>query len=504
MKFSYKLSLAVIALLAVIFTLGGTILVHRVFQNALDEATRQNTNQHLLEKYALEADLLSLETAGEPFTDGHLQRYGEQAAGYLGQTERMMALYEEDAEPAFSNLPNDIPAEDLADTLAAGAEHCLLRERGGQVYMLMASSIEYSGSNITLLNAFNITALYDQRSQNLQFFWLLDALLLLGAAVVIFILSALLTKPIEKLNQASGHIAQGHYDERVQITAGGEIGQLAVSFNKMAEAVQQRIEALNLSMQQKDDFVSAFTHEIKTPMTTLIGYTNLLRSKECPPDVRQRAATAIFHESKRLEALSVKLLELMGLAETEPKLQCIPVAQLFRNVNRSLAMSAPEGVVVEYYYGQNAQVFAEPDLAADLIRNLVLNAMRAQPTDGKVQVVAVEKETRCEISVRDKGIGIPPDELSRITEPFYMVDKSRSRAEGGSGLGLALASRIATLHGTALQFSSEMRKGTVVSFHLGICGTAEQTKTKAGTQAANATVHPQYTEDFSDTYPEAD
>ena len=114
----------------------------------------------------------------------------------------------------------------------------------------------------------------------------------------------------------------------------------------------------------------------------------------------------------------------------------------------------------------DAVVLAQPELLCDMLYNLIQNARKATPADGKVEVLLDETPTRLTIRVQDTGCGIPPQELARITEPFYMVDKSRAREQGGSGMGLALCARIAALHGTTLQFASVPSQGTTVSFCL--------------------------------------
>ena len=111
-------------------------------------------------------------------------------------------------------------------------------------------------------------------------------------------------------------------------------------------------------------------------------------------------------------------------------------------------------------------VLADRDLLADLVRNLVVNAARAQPKDGRVHITAGRTENGIALRVADRGRGIPEADLPHITEPFYMVDKSRARAQNGSGMGLALCARIARLHGSELHFTSKLGQGTVVELNL--------------------------------------
>ena len=183
-----------------------------------------------------------------------------------------------------------------------------------------------------------------------------------------------------------------------------------------------------------------------------------------PPEwiaaTRRTAADYIYHESKRLEALSGNLLALMGLEQQPPQLEAVPLGRVLQSLRRAL----PQGSPVPTLPRSNAVVLAQPELLCDMLYNLIQNARKATPADGKVEVLLDETPTRLTIRVQDTGI--PPQELARITEPFYMVDKSRAREQGGSGMGLALCARIAALHGTTLQFTSVPSQGTTVSFCL--------------------------------------
>ncbi len=472
MKFSHKLSLFVIALTGLLFTLGGSFLVYTVFQNHLAETVANHTSQHILEKYALETDMLTNQTAGLPLDAGYYSRYGEKKTGYVGTGGRWMALYTPEGEEAYSNLPPALPAGAASEALAAGDEGYVMRQNGNAQFLLLASTVGVGegegGGAALLLSCYDISAVYGQRQQNLYFFWRLCGGIVLLAAVSVFLFSALLTRPIGRLSEASRRIAGGHYRQRVQVDTHDEVGHLAENFNAMAAALEEKMDAMELALRQKDDFVSAFTHEVKTPMTTLVGYAKMLRLKDQPPDIRQQAATAIFREAKRLEALSQRLLELMGLAETAPQLACIPLANALALCRRSLPPDT-NGIEVLFEAEEAFWVLAQADLLADLLRNLVLNAMAAKPRTGQVLVQAQKQAGQCTLRVVDSGCGMSEAELLRICEPFYMADKSRRYKEGASGLGLAICEKIALLHGGPLQFKSKPGQGTEVWFTLPLC-----------------------------------
>ena len=225
------------------------------------------------------------------------------------------------------------------------------------------------------------------------------------------------------------------------------------------------MDALRRQDESRARFVAAFTHELKTPMTAILGYADLLRSGEQPADVRQLAADYIYHESARLETLSRELLTLLGLEQGPPPAQKPePVSGIFADAVRSLPAPAPVQVVQSCPPG--AAVCANRALLADLVRNLLLNAAAANPADGCVRLTCAARGDCWRITVADRGRGIPPGDLPHVTEPFYMADKSRTRARGGSGMGLSLCAAIAAAHGTALHIESEPGRGTAVWLEL--------------------------------------
>lgn len=212
--------------------------------------------------------------------------------------------------------------------------------------------------------------------------------------------------------------------------------------------------------------MGAFTHELKTPMTGILGYANLLRSMQPDPAEQREAAGAIYHEAHRLESLSGKLLQLLHLDEEELALEPI---SLDRAVTMAVKAAHPaleqnRHARVESF-STGLWVQGDADLLCDLVLNLITNAAKAGP-GGTITVSAEQAGKTVLLRVRDHGCGIPADQLSRVTEPFYMVDKSRARKQGGSGLGLALCSRIAQAHGGTLTIDSAPGKGTAVTITL--------------------------------------
>lgn len=226
--------------------------------------------------------------------------------------------------------------------------------------------------------------------------------------------------------------------------------------------LERNIENLENVAARREEFIGSFAHELKTPLTAIIGYADMLRSKEMTPKSRFTAAGYIFSEGKRLEALSLKLMDIIvaGNQKFEPKR--FEVGYFIRSV---AAVTVPslsnDGMTLDMRW-EPGEIFVEPDLFKTLMINLVDNARKASHKGYVVELYGKVEDGGYALYVRDHGRGIPKEELSKITEPFYMIDKSRSRAQNGAGLGLALCQRIAELHGTKLEYDSTEGKGTTV------------------------------------------
>ncbi|MBC8570484.1 sensor histidine kinase [Zongyangia hominis] len=469
MKFSAKLILSVTVIVSILFSLGGTLLVARNFSHALENAAAQNTGQHMLERYAIESSILGYVLGGAPYSNEKLKEYALRMTDYSDAASRLIGLYGEDGAVIAENLPA-LPDEDKQAALMQGEDTYLLRRTAGRTFMIVTSRMAVASHQATLVGAYDVTALYHERDRQLREFLLLDALISLLSVAAVGILSTILTRPIQKLNIASRNIAAGAYHERTEIRTRDEIGELSMSFDSMAAAVEARIHQLDDALRQRDDFISAFSHEIKTPMTSIIGYADILRTAAVDKEKQLRYASLIYQEGKRLEELSRKLMELMALTEKRSVLVPIQAEGMLLRLKRRMD-AAWDGVQVQVE-ADTVPVMADGALLECLLANLLHNARKSEPRDAVVYLTGKRFGPRYRITVEDRGCGIPPDELARITEPFYMVDKSRSRAQGGAGLGLYLGERIARIHGTALHFESAPGEGTRVWVELEVMADA--------------------------------
>ena len=242
-------------------------------------------------------------------------------------------------------------------------------------------------------------------------------------------------------------ISDGDLSVRTNLTAADEFGQLSKDFDVMADNLQKNIHHLEAEMERQEAFMGAFSHELKTPMTTMIGYADLLRQDKLGEEKRLVAADYIFSEGKRLERLSHRLLELLLLRNEEIAMQEVNLHGFVQEVAQMAAPGFREKNIRFTVHGEHGKVSFEPDLMKSLLYNLLDNAGKAIDGKGSVLFTGTILPNGCQFQVKDTGRGMTDEELERITEAFYRVDKSRSRKQGGAGLGLALCKEIVRLHG---------------------------------------------------------
>ncbi len=283
----------------------------------------------------------------------------------------------------------------------------------------------------------------------------------LGLALFTSLLLSIILKralrPLQELNNTTKEMAKGHYGQRLSIRRWDEIGQLGESFNRMAEAVEERSRSLEESEKKKTLFMGDLTHELKTPMTAISGYAQTLLSTKLTADQQEEALLYIYEECGRLSRLSKKMMVLLELdQDTDLEFKDTKAADVFKAVGRACAAHAKEKQIVLKFSQQGESFLMDADLMTDALVNLTDNAIKASKKGGRVILRAYEN---C-IEVQDFGKGIPADEQEKILEPFYMIDKSRSRKNGGAGLGLALTAMIARRHNVSLHIDSEVGKGT--------------------------------------------
>lgn len=457
MKFSQKVALAILLPVCLVLSLSGTWAVHGNFVRDLEAEALRCSEDQMEQRYALEALL-----AGAPDWDtatllGLLGRY-ESSQQALGKAQAWYSLMGENGTVLYSTMPLDIPYETQRQAVDAGEEQVLYHTGGTGRYQILCTRMWGVERPLWLVSAYDASDAFAGRDRLIEQNLLREGGVLLLVGLVALVVARLLTQPLRQLETASRALARGDLTARVQIESRDELEHLGHTFNTMAGAVQDQMQALQQESARQKRFVAAFSHELKTPMTAILGYADLLRSGEQTPEKRHRAAGYIYRESQRLEALSRELLLLFGLEQGGVHLQPVSLEAVWGDVRRRL----PELEGRLQQEGAEVTLQADRALLVTLLRNLVLNGANADETGGPVRLWARPGPDGVRLGVTDTGPGIPREELDKLTEPFYRLDKSRSRQSGGNGLGLTLCAEIARAHGTRLQIESTPGQGTTV------------------------------------------
>lgn len=333
---------------------------------------------------------------------------------------------------------------------------------------VLPDSTPSEGQFIYFVTQWDISKTLLQQETLRQYFLKCYLAAMAAGMILLIVLSAFLTGPINKISKAARRVAEGNYGERLSPGRRDEIGTLVESFNQMAGAVEEKIDELAKAAREKEDFVANFAHELKTPLTSIIGYADTIYQKELSRDETRRASWHIWNEGMRLEALSQKLMELTVLGRQDFPLTALPADELLQDAADGLAPLFREKEIDFRLQAESAYVLADYDLLKTLLINLTDNSIKAGATRIELQGKIESPGKKYGICIRDNGCGMAQEDLSRITEAFYMVDKARSRKQHGAGLGLALADKVARLHGDRLHFESKKGVGTTVRFSLDI------------------------------------
>ena len=341
--------------------------------------------------------------------------------------------------------------------ITADTQQYIITEIDGSSILIAGSRMTIDSAEYRLYVVNDITSLYTGIEKMAYQFALINLAVVLLAGAVLMLLVRLVLKPIAALNKNAGDIADGVYDQRIAIHENDEVGELAGQFNRMAEAVETHVRELRDEVDRRTLLMSALTHELKTPITGISGNAQTLLGTKMTDEEREDALLRIDAECNRIERLSQKMMQLIVLRQHgELTIQPVSVQTLLDGVAASCTEQIRQRGLSLHVCCETNTLPMEQDLLTSLLLNFIDNAGKASMHGDVIKLRASGNV----ISVTDHGKGIPPEEIARITQPFYMVDKSRAKKAGGIGLGLALADEIARLHHAHLEFTSELGKGT--------------------------------------------
>lgn len=236
--------------------------------------------------------------------------------------------------------------------------------------------------------------------------------------------------------------------------------ELKPFFARIADENKEKAETEKI----RRDFTANVSHELKTPLTTISGYAQMINNGMAKPEDVNEFAKKIEKESDRLLKLIDDIINLSHLDESNgiENPERVDLAAVTEEIISVLEKSATERGIQIFYSHTPAFIIGNPTLIGELVYNLADNAVKYNKENGKITVFVGETADGVELSVKDTGIGIPDEDTERIFERFYRVDKSRSKRVGGTGLGLSIVKHVCACHGAGIRIKSEVGKGTTV------------------------------------------
>lgn len=459
MSFRLRIVLMTTTLIAILFSIGGAVLVHTTFQASLQKE----------EQAAVESNELILRIVQLVGADGE----------WFGEKELISVISDICTQDTIDSLQlfceetniyvyqkGERITEHVKKVTEVGENEVLVTyfvTEKGEMYLQTTTRFLLNGRIYYLDMGRNLVHIYHVREEQIEVFQKTFLILLLMGMMLSWLLATFLTRSLRTLTKASKEIGAGNLSYRSRINNDDEIGVLSKEFDEMAEKLEANITLLKESAEQKEMFMGAFTHELKTPMTSIIGYADLLRTHKLSEKDEAEALGYIFTEAKRLENMSLKMLDLFVADKKEVIMKKCSPSKLTDYVAKHLRNTYEKSNVKIEVKAERGVCLLEPDLFQTLLINLLDNAKKSMEQGGTIGVTVKMISNGCMVSVADHGKGIPEGAVKHLTEAFYRVDKARARSGGSAGLGLALCEKIVQLHHGSMHFKSEEGVGTEVT-----------------------------------------
>lgn len=494
MKLFWKLLAGMLGIMIAVFAVFGTALLQTSFQSAMNREKQSGLEEIHMLQYALLAAAEGLEetynlnerTMGQlaesvvkNVGSGHgvclysaagegIYPSGAQAGGLYALLAGEQPAGEKNAASASRGQTGGGAEDAGGQTGDGGTGNCVWRfAQDGDCHVMEAMArLDCGGQTYYLKVERDIEYIYADREAERKNYRVTLLLLTAVAALLSALFAAGFTAPVRRLSLATRAFSRGDYGRRVKPRGNDEIAGLMRDFNRMAEELEKNILELEENARRQEEFTGAFAHELKTPLTAMIGYGEMLMSMELCGEDKRQAADYIYREGRRLERLSYKMMELIRVGRLGIEPGPVRTLELSRRLKELVAARVKE---MDFSCNfEEAVIAGDLDLMLSLLTNLVDNACKASAAGGEIRVEGSRAgepggEPCYRIRVSDKGRGIPEDEVEHVTEAFYMVDKSRARREGGAGLGMAICEKIVEAHDARWEIASAPEEGTRVT-----------------------------------------
>lgn len=320
----------------------------------------------------------------------------------------------------------------------------------------------------------------DQFNNNKSFILIIGffaAIIFLAMIITSYFISRHLVKPIKRLTISSDQISKGNYDLDIDLDSDDEIGELASSFKVMANTVKEQIEIIEKdrdqikeAQEQTKSFFDNVTHELKTPLTTILGYTQVIKDNGFTDKAFfDKGTSYILREGKRLNNLVIDILNVSRTSSSsyEFKFEQVNLTKLLKQTCDEMRIEADKhNIIIDDIIEDNLIMRGDIHGIKEVITNIIDNSIKYGYTNSTIKVTALAKGPLTLITIKDKGIGIPEKDIKNIFEPFYRVSGNHPRTGGSTGLGLSIVKNIIEIHGGTIDIKSLVNHGTEVNISL--------------------------------------
>lgn len=329
--------------------------------------------------------------------------------------------------------------------------------------MFVISSININEIEYEIVTGKSIASIYQNREEEIAFFTKISIFLSIVVSILLFLFTSIISHRIKKLSNVVSKVADGNYDMTLKVKGKDEISALSSNVNKMTKAINQNLERVNKLSEARKEFIADITHEIRTPLTSIIGYSDLLKKVKISDEKKMiEYADRIYKEGQYIKELSEKLMDITLLENNQIELQLINLSQVAQEACLSIEGCLEEHIKLIKEIAPNIYIKADQALIKSVIINLIRNSIFACENKDAMIFLHLDHE---KLEVIDNGKGISKKEIHKILEPFYTLDQSRNRERAGLGLGLYLCKKIIDLHHFTLKIDSVQKEGTKVSIY---------------------------------------
>lgn len=469
-----KLVLIIMALIVAFMAVAGAFLLHGVRNFYLEQFYEEMQSVFSSEELAQDLRSAADSDRASAAVADILNAY----TGPLGIDSGTRNYYILDGYTGIYITGSNTPAQEITNTpniLTAMAGKPGYASDASADYMDVAIPLNGRGGNYILYIVDNKSTIQNLNGDLTRIILQAMGIGLLIAALMSLLLAKTLVTPIQELTLAAKRVANGDFDHKPENHAKDEIGVLTQTFNDMAGTLEETLDNLKKSEQMRKEFVANVSHELRTPITSVKSYSEtLLEDPDMPPAMQQKFLNVIVNESDRMTNLVQDLLTLsrFDAGSIEFSFTRFRFEKSLQDVYSAMVMEAQK-------HGHTFTLDIQTDLPEivgdrgrieQVLINMVSNAIKYTKDGGVITMTAGQAGNQVWCTVRDNGVGIPAQDVDRVFERFYRVDKARSRESGGTGLGLSIANEIVMRHGGKLSLESDLGKGTAITMTLPVEG----------------------------------